>query len=48
MSQVSSDKQGMSADGRRKGGFSSLGEAVIESLPVGVVVFDSDLQGYYR
>ena len=44
MSQVSDDKQGISADGHCQGRFSSLGEAVIESLPVGVVVFGSDLR----
>lgn len=44
MSQVSGDKQGISADGHCQGRFSSLGEAVIESLPVGVVVFGSDLR----
>ena len=43
MTQVSDNKRDISSD-RPSGGFAGLGDAVIESLPVGVVVFDSDLR----
>ena len=44
MTQLSGDNQPIMDDDLQQNGFAGLGDAVIESLPVGIVVFDSDLR----
>ena len=44
MTKLSDDNRPVTEDGLQQSRFPSLGDAVIESLPVGVVVFDSELR----